>query len=113
MTRPRAPLPENPASIQTKEVIEVMRNILIIGAGDFQLPLVERASRYYNVLLAAPVVSDMFRPYIKDTLLIDVRDKDAILAYAGKLGLTPESRNRLAKRLAEQEEEDPDADLFA
>ena len=59
-----------------------MKNILIIGAGDFQLPLVERASRYYNVLLAAPVVSDMFRPYIKDTLLIDVRDREAILAYA-------------------------------
>lgn len=36
-----------------------------------------------------------------------------ILAYASKLGLTPESRIRLAKRLAEQEDEDPDADLFA
>ena len=36
-----------------------------------------------------------------------------ILAYASKLGLTPESRARLAKRLAEQEEYDPDADLFA
>lgn len=39
--------------------------------------------------------------------------EDAILTYAGKLGLTPESRNRLAKRLAEQEDDDPDADLFA
>lgn len=39
--------------------------------------------------------------------------EDAILTYASKLGLTPESRNRLAKRLAEQEDEDPDADLFA
>ena len=36
-----------------------------------------------------------------------------ILAYASKLGLTPESRARLAKRIAEQEEEDPDGDLFA
>lgn len=36
-----------------------------------------------------------------------------LLAYAGKLGLTPESRARLAKRVAEQEEYDPDADLFA
>ena len=36
-----------------------------------------------------------------------------LLAYAGKLGLTPESRARLAKRMAEQEENDPDADLFA
>ena len=36
-----------------------------------------------------------------------------ILAYASKLGLTPESRIRLAKRLADQEDADPDADLFA
>ena len=59
-----------------------MKNILIIGAGDFQLPLVQRASQDYNVLLAAPVISDMFRPYISDSLLIDVRKKDDILAYA-------------------------------
>lgn len=39
--------------------------------------------------------------------------EDAILTYASKLGLTPESRNRLAKRQAEQEEFDPDDDLFA
>ena len=36
-----------------------------------------------------------------------------LLAYAGKLGLTPESRARLARRLAEQEAGDPDDDLFA
>lgn len=36
-----------------------------------------------------------------------------LLAYAGKLGLTPESRARLAKRLAEQDDADPDDDLFA
>ncbi len=36
-----------------------------------------------------------------------------ILAYASKLGLTPESRARLAKRIAEQDEADPDDDLFA
>ena len=59
-----------------------MQNILIIGAGDFQLPLVQRASLSYNVLLAAPVISDAFKPYITDSLLIDVRDEEAILAYA-------------------------------
>ena len=58
------------------------KNILIIGAGDFQRPLVQRASLSYNVLLAAPVVSDVFKPYIADALLIDVRDKEGILAYA-------------------------------
>ena len=37
-----------------------------------------------------------------------------LLSYASKLGLTPESRARLAKRLAEQDEDgDPDDDLFA
>ena len=36
-----------------------------------------------------------------------------LLAYASKLGLTPESRARLAKRMAEQTEADPDDDLFA
>ena len=61
-----------------------MDNILIIGAGDFQLPLVQRASLSYNVLLAAPVVSDMFKPYIKDAFLVDVRDKERILDYARK-----------------------------
>ena len=36
-----------------------------------------------------------------------------ILSYASKLGLTPESRARLAKRIAEHDEDDPDGDLFA
>ena len=36
-----------------------------------------------------------------------------LLSYASKLGLTPESRARLAKRMAEQDEDDPDGDLFA
>ena len=35
------------------------------------------------------------------------------LNYATKLGLTPEARARLAKRTAEPEDFDPDADLFA
>lgn len=59
-----------------------MDTILIIGAGDFQLPLVQRAARSYKVLLAAPVISDLFTPYIEDSLIIDVRDKEAILAFA-------------------------------
>ena len=59
-----------------------MDNILIIGAGDFQLPLVQRASQSYNVYLAAPVISDMFKPYITGSLLIDVRDEKTILQFA-------------------------------
>lgn len=59
-----------------------MENILIIGAGDFQLPLVQRAACSYNVLLAAPVISDAFKPFITDSLIIDVRDEEGILSYA-------------------------------
>ena len=39
--------------------------------------------------------------------------EDAILTYANKLGLTPESRNRLARRQADLDDADPDDDLFA
>lgn len=59
-----------------------MKNILIIGAGDFQLPLVQKACFYYNVLLAAPVISDLFKPFIKGALLVDARDKERIIHYA-------------------------------
>ena len=59
-----------------------MDKILIIGAGDFQLPLVQKASESFEVLLAAPVVSAAFEPYISGKLIVDVRDREAILAYA-------------------------------
>ena len=52
----------------------------------------------------------------KDTVELsrEIRGLEAtILSYASKLGLTPESRVRFAKQRAEQEEYDPDADLFA
>lgn len=50
--------------------------------------------------------------------MLDIEDamrpiERELLSYAGKLGLTPESRARLARRMAEQEDDDPDADLFA
>ena len=61
-----------------------MRNILIIGAGDFQLPIVQRASLNYNVLLAAPAIPKEFEPYIGDSFIVDVRNKVKILDYARK-----------------------------
>lgn len=33
-----------------------MKTMLIIGAGDFQLPLVQRAAQRYEVALAAPEI---------------------------------------------------------
>ena len=64
-----------------------MDKILIIGAGDFQLPLVQKAAEQYDVLLAAPVISDAFLPYVNEKLIVDVRDKDAILAFAKARGI--------------------------
>ena len=59
-----------------------MEKILIIGAGDFQLPLVRKAAKNYDVLLAAPSVDERFKPFVKDIYLTDVRNKEEILAYA-------------------------------
>ncbi|MBR0405991.1 MAG: ATP-grasp domain-containing protein [Eggerthellaceae bacterium] len=56
--------------------------ILVIGAGPFQLALVQKASQLCDVVLAAPVISDAFKPYIADELLVDVRDFESILAFA-------------------------------
>ena len=42
----------------------------------------QKASEQYEVLLAAPVISDAFLPYISGKFITDVRDKEAILAYA-------------------------------
>ena len=64
-----------------------MENILIIGAGDFQLPLVQRASLSYNVLLAAPKISDAFMPYVTEPFLVDVKEKEKILAFAKERGI--------------------------
>lgn len=64
-----------------------MNKILIIGAGDFQLPLVQKAAETYEVLLAAPVVSEMFLPYVSKTLICDVRAKEQILEFARQEGI--------------------------
>ncbi len=62
-----------------------MNTILIIGAGDFQLPLVQRAAQRYEVALAAPVIGKRFQPYLTHSLLTDVRNKREILRFARDL----------------------------
>ena len=62
--------------------MENKKKLLVIGAGDFQLPLVQEAAKTCDVVLAAPVISQTFDPYIKDRLITDVKDQDAILAFA-------------------------------
>ena len=57
------------------------KKIAIVGAGDFQLPLVQEASKENDVVLIAPVIGKAFEPYIKERCLIDVRDQDAALNF--------------------------------
>ncbi len=59
-----------------------MRNFLVVGAGEFQRPLIECAAQDYQVVVAAPVVPDEFRQYVSDVVLCDVRDKETILRFA-------------------------------
>ena len=59
-----------------------MDKIMIIGAGEFQLPLVQRAAERFEVVLVAPAIGEEFAPYYKKSLLIDVREKEKILDFA-------------------------------
>lgn len=56
--------------------------LLVIGAGEFQLPLVKHAAKTCDVLVAAPAVSDAFEPYASEVLIADVRDFDRIIGFA-------------------------------
>ena len=60
---------------------------MIIGAGDFQLPLVEKAAEKYDVILVAPSVDERFDKLILRKYLYDVRDKETILEIAEKEGI--------------------------
>ena len=60
----------------------MMKKIMIIGAGDFQLPLVQKAAESCHVILVAPAIGEEFLPYIDKKYLLDVRKKEEILAIA-------------------------------
>ena len=73
----------------------------------------DRLQEEYLQLVAAENLDlNVIRSSVKLSEALQAAERE-ILAYASKLGLTPESRVRLAKRLADQEDADPDADLFA
>ena len=56
--------------------------IMIIGAGDFQVPLIEYAASKYDVVLVAPVISQELRKLASSCYELDVRAKDEILKIA-------------------------------
>jgi phage terminase small subunit len=59
------------------------------------------------------VLSLSFRRLPLDETLKSLQSQERlILSYANKLGLTPESRMRLAKKASEERPVDPDADMF-
>ena len=69
-------------SLSSQDRSSSKKKLLVIGAGDFQLPLVQQAAKTCEVLLAAPVISPAFDPYISDRLIVDVRDEESILSFA-------------------------------
>lgn len=64
-----------------------MKKILILGAGDYQIPLIERAAKSCEVYVAAPVISERIMNMAEGTLLVDVREKERILDFAREVGV--------------------------
>lgn len=66
------------------------KTLLVIGAGPFQLALARKAAQMCDVKIAAPVISEEFQACATATLISDVRDFEAILAFArGEDGSAP------------------------
>lgn len=62
-----------------------MRNkIMIIGAGDFQVPIIRYAAERYDVVLVAPVIDDEIRKIVSSSYELDVRSRREILEIAEK-----------------------------
>jgi len=59
-----------------------MKNLMIIGAGDFQLPLIQEAAKNCKVFLVAPSIDERLLPFIEQICLTDVRDLDKVLNFA-------------------------------
>ena len=64
-----------------------MEKLMIIGAGDFQLPLVEKAAESFKVIIVAPSIDERFEKYAYKKYYHDVRDLDSILKIAKDEGV--------------------------
>ncbi len=58
------------------------KKIMIIGAGDFQIPLIEYAAENHEVVLVAPEVDDAVAEKVSSVYKMDVRDREEILKIA-------------------------------
>lgn len=59
-----------------------MKKIMIIGAGVYQLPLVQEAAKEQEVILVAPQINSVFEELAARCYICDVTDKEKILEYA-------------------------------
>lgn len=61
-----------------------MKKIMILGAGVYQLPILQKAAEMCEVILVAPVVSQDFKEYADKIYDLDLRRQDEILEIAQK-----------------------------
>ena len=59
-----------------------MKKLLIVGAGIYQMPLIEYATSVCSVICAAPSIPEKIKKYLSKTYICDVRDKDSVLNFA-------------------------------
>lgn len=64
-----------------------MKKIMILGAGDYQMPLIKTASLGNRVIVVAPVISEECKKLAYKTFEYDVRDKKAIVDIAIEEGI--------------------------
>lgn len=55
---------------------------MILGAGVYQLPIIQKAATMCRVVLVAPVISGEFMPYADKVYYLDLRKQDEILEIA-------------------------------
>lgn len=119
--KPKLITQDKAASRHWARILKDMQDLEILDALDTdalaiycaKLSRRDRLQEEYLRLIAAEELDlNVIRSSVKLSEALQSAERE-ILTYASKLGLTPESRVRLAKRLADQEDADPDADLFA
>ena len=61
-----------------------MKKIMILGAGVYQLPILQKAAQMCNVVLVAPAVPEEYMKYADSVYYYDLREQEKILEAARK-----------------------------